>query len=124
LASKFIYISQWQQETFRLLRSQENSYMGSEMVIELHDRDGAQVVMHALESYKDRLRSSIDRTNRLLAGFEKTYGVSTAHFLVHMAAEDLAGGDLEYVQWAGEAQLLSRLEAELRELENARCQLP
>jgi hypothetical protein len=41
-----------------------------------------------------------------------------------MAAEDLAGGDLEYVQWAGEAQLLNRLEAELKELENARCQLP
>ena len=98
--------------------------MGSEIVIELHDRDGAQVVMHALESYKDRLRSSIDRTNRLLDGFEKTYGVSTAHFLAHMAAEDLAGGDLEYVQWAGEAQLLNRLQAELKELENARCQLP
>ena len=98
--------------------------MGSEMVIELHDRDGAQVVMHALESYKDRLRSSIDRTKRLLAGFEKTYGVSTAHFLAHMAAEDLAEGDWEYVQWAGEAQLLNRLEAELKELENARCQLP
>lgn len=98
--------------------------MGAEMVIELDDRDGAQAVMHALESYKDRLRSSISRTKRLLAGFEKTYGVSTAHFLAHMAAEDLADGDLEYVQWAGEAQLLNRLEAELEELENARCQLP
>jgi len=98
--------------------------MGSEIVIELHDQEGAQVVMHALESYKDRLRSSIDRTNRLLAGFEKNYGVSTAHFLAHMAAEDLGGGDLEYVQWAGEAQLLHRLQAELKELENALCQLP
>jgi hypothetical protein len=98
--------------------------MGSEIVIELPDPEGAQVVMHALESYKDRLRSSIDRTNRLLAGFEKTYGVSTAHFLANMAAEDLEGGDLEYVHWAGEAQLLCRLQAELKELENARCQLP
>jgi len=98
--------------------------MGSEMIIELNDRNGAQVVLHALESYKDRLRSGIDRTKRLLAGFEKTYGVSTAHFFIHMAAEDLAGGDLEYVQWAGEAQLLNGLEAELKELENARYQLP
>jgi hypothetical protein len=41
-----------------------------------------------------------------------------------MTAEDLAGGDLEYVEWAGEAKLLEGLEAELRELEDARCQLP
>jgi hypothetical protein len=41
-----------------------------------------------------------------------------------MTAEDLAGGDLEYVEWAGEAKLLEGLEAELRELEDARCHLP
>ena len=41
-----------------------------------------------------------------------------------MTAEDLAGGDLEYVEWAGEAKLLAGLEAELRELEDARCYLP
>ena len=39
-----------------------------------------------------------------------------------MAAEDLEGGDLEYVEWAGEARLLEGLEAELQELENARYQ--
>lgn len=97
--------------------------MGSEMIIELQGREGVQVVVQALESYKERLRSGIDRTKRLLSRFEETYGVSTAHFLKDTAAEDLAGGDLEYVQWAGEAQLLNRLEAELRELENARYQL-
>lgn len=69
------------------------------------------------------MRSSVDRTKRLLAKYEETYGVSTAHFLTHLASEDLTGGDLEYVQWAGEAQLLNRLEAELKELENARYQL-
>jgi hypothetical protein len=36
-----------------------------------------------------------------------------------MAAEDLAGGDLEYVEWAGEAKLLEGLNAELGELEGA-----
>ncbi len=40
-----------------------------------------------------------------------------------MSAEDLQGGDLEYVEWAGEAKLLEGLEQELRELENARIQL-
>jgi hypothetical protein len=41
-----------------------------------------------------------------------------------MTAEDLAGGDLEYVDWAGEARLLENLEHELAELMDARVQLP
>ena len=40
-----------------------------------------------------------------------------------MTAEDLSGGDLEYVEWAGEAGLLEGLESELKELENARYEL-
>jgi hypothetical protein len=55
--------------------------MGSEIVIELQDREGVQVVIQALESYKERLRSGIDRTKRLLAKFEESHGMSTAHFL-------------------------------------------
>ena len=41
-----------------------------------------------------------------------------------MVAEDLEGGDLEYVEWAGEAKLLEGLEAELAELGYARYHLP
>ena len=98
--------------------------MSVRMVIELQDREGAQTVVQALEAYKARLRASIARTQRRLAEFEARYGVDTAHFLREMTAEDLAGGDLEYVEWAGEARLLEGLEAELRELEHARCHLP
>ena len=98
--------------------------MSVHMVIELRDRAGAQTVVQALEAYKTRLRASIARTQRRLAEFETYYGVDTSHFLRDMTAEDLAGGDLEYVEWAGEARLLEGLEAELRELEHARCHLP
>jgi hypothetical protein len=98
--------------------------MSVHMVIELRDRAGAQTVLQALDAYKVRLRASIERTKRRLAEFETRYGVDTARFLREMAAEDLAGGDLQYVEWAGEAKLLAGLEAELRELEDARCQLP
>ncbi len=59
----------------------------------------------------------IERTQRRLAQFEQRYGVDTARFLQEMAAEDLEGGDLEYVEWAGEAKLLEGLEVEPRELE-------
>ena len=98
--------------------------MGIQMVIELSNPQGAQVVLHALEIYKARLRASIERTKRCLTAFEERYGMSTAHFLAEMTAEDLPGGDLEYVEWAGEAKLLEKLEDELKELEHAHYQLP
>jgi hypothetical protein len=98
--------------------------MSVQMVIELRNRAGAQTVLQALDAYKVRLRAGIERTRRRLAEFETRYGMETARFLREMAAEDLTGGDLEYVEWAGEAKLLEGLEAELRELEDARCQLP
>ncbi len=98
--------------------------MSVQMVIELRGREGAQAVIQALDAYKVRLRAGIERTKRRLAEFETRYGVDTTRFLREMTAEDLAGGDLEYVEWAGEAKLLEGLETELRELEDARCQLP
>ncbi len=98
--------------------------MSIQMVIELSDRQGTQTVLHALETYKTRLRASVERTRRRLTEFEQRYGVTTAHFLAKMTAEDLPGSDLEYVEWVGEARLLEGLEAELKELEHARYKLP
>ncbi len=63
-----------------------------------------------------RLRAGIERTRQRLAEFEARYGVTTTHFLEHMTAEDLKGGDLDYVEWAGEARLLEGLEQELEEI--------
>ena len=97
--------------------------MGVELIIELADLHAANTVQVALESYQARLRASIERTRRRLASFEERYTVSTDRFLSEMASEDLLGGDLEYVEWAGEAKLLDGLMQELRELENARYQL-
>jgi hypothetical protein len=98
--------------------------MTVQMVIELREKRGVQPIVQAIESYKARLRASIERTQRRLAEFEKQYGVNTSHFLEEMTAEDLEGGDLEYVEWAGEAKLLEGLKAELSELEYACYHLP
>ncbi|OGG52799.1 MAG: hypothetical protein A3F84_19625 [Candidatus Handelsmanbacteria bacterium RIFCSPLOWO2_12_FULL_64_10] len=98
--------------------------MNAQMVIELRDAAGAQTILQALDAYKARLKAGIERTKRRLSAFETRYGVDTAHFLNEMTAEDLKNGDLEYVEWAGEARLLEGLEAELLELEDARYQLP
>ncbi len=98
--------------------------MSTQLLIELPNKEGAQVVFHALESYKARLQAGIERTKRRLGEFEQRYKTSTDYFLKYMAAEDLAEGDLEYVEWSGEAQLLKSLEQELIELEHAHYQLP
>jgi hypothetical protein len=97
--------------------------MSVQLVIEVPDAQGAQVVLNALESYKARLRANIERTSRNLQAFEQRHGVSTTQFLTEGVAEDLSGGDLEYVDWAGEAKLLDGLESELTQLERAQYQL-
>ena len=98
--------------------------MTTRMVIEVDGAQAYRSVLSAIDAYKQRLRASIARGRRQLALSEDRHGASTEHFLTHMAAEDLAGGDLEYVEWAGEAKLLGSLETELGELEQARYELP
>jgi hypothetical protein len=98
--------------------------MSIQFVIEMPGEQTALSVMRALDLYKARLRNSVERARRRLADFETRYQVTTAHFLKKMTAEDLTGGDLEYVEWAGEAKLLAGLENELGELEHARYQFP
>lgn len=97
--------------------------MSAAVVIGLANPKTADTVQAILESYQVRLRASIKRTRRRLARFEERYAISTDRFLVEMTAEDLEGGDWEYVEWAGEAKLLAGLQAELEELSNARFQL-
>lgn len=98
--------------------------MSAQMVIELKEEKDARSIHSAIEAYKTRLGASISRTQRRLAEFEQLYGVTTTRFLQTMTAEDLSGGDMEYVTWAGEAQLLVGLEDELAELEHVHYQLP
>jgi hypothetical protein len=94
------------------------------MTIELATPQAAGIVLRALDLYKTQLKTSIARTQRKLTKFEKQYHVTTTNFLTDMTAEDLPGGDLEYVEWAGEAKLLIGLQTELQELEHASYQLP
>lgn len=97
--------------------------MTVQLVIELNNRRTMDSIVQAVETYKARLRLSIERARDRLANFERRYDVETTYFLREMAAEDLAGGDIEYVEWAGQAKLLEGLEAELRELEDAQYRL-
>lgn len=98
--------------------------MTTRLIIEFEAEQGYRSVLSAIEAYKVRLNAATERSRRLLAAFEAKYGVGTDTFLNEWTAEDLEGGDLEYVEWAGEAKLLAGLEGELGELEQARYELP
>jgi hypothetical protein len=62
------------------------------------------------------LQLALGLARKRLAQFEQKYGVSSDHFITTMVAEDLEGGDEEYVRWAGEYKLKQRLEEKLHKL--------
>ena len=68
------------------------------------------------ESQVARLELGLQLARKRLAPFEQKYGVTSEYFISEMAAEDLEGGDDEYVRWAGEYKLMQRLQEKLQEL--------
>ncbi len=59
------------------------------------------------------MKYSLGIGQKRLAVFEKKYGVSSVVFMDEWAAENLEGQDIEYVEWAGEIKLVSRLKERL-----------
>ena len=60
----------------------------------------------------------VNLARKRLKRFETKYNVSSDKFINEWSAEDLKGEDLEYVEWAGEYQLFSRLNDRLVVLES------
>jgi len=71
------------------------------------------VLKEALEIEALRLKYSLNLAKKRLKRFETKYNVSSEIFINEWSAEDLKGKDLEYVEWAGEYQLFSRLNERL-----------
>lgn len=78
------------------------------------------LVRSAVEGEITRLELALKRARERLAPFEQKYGVTSEHFMSEMAAEDLEGGDEEYVHWAGEYKLMERLHDKLQQLQEIR----
>ena len=67
------------------------------------------LVRSAIESQIVKLELALKLADKRLQPFEQKYGVVSARFISEMTAEDLVGGDDEYVHWAGEYRLRQRL---------------
>ena len=86
----------------------------AEIVLKTNKPDkAAQVLREALETEALRLKYSLSLAKRRLKRFEAKYNISSKKFMSEWSAEDLKGRDLEYVEWAGEYQLFSRLNERL-----------
>lgn len=78
------------------------------------------LVRSAIEGEIARLELALKLARERLAPFERKYGVTSEHFIAEMVAEDLEGGDEEYVHWAGEYKLMERLREKLHQLQEIR----
>ena len=86
----------------------------AEIILKTNKPDKApQVLREALETEALRLRYSLNLAKKRLKRFETKYNISSDKFINEWSAEDLKGADLEYVEWAGEYQLFSRLNERL-----------
>ncbi|MDP2977096.1 MAG: hypothetical protein Q8N45_12905 [Anaerolineales bacterium] len=83
---------------------------------EQRTKDVLYLVQSAVESEIARLELALEAARRRLMPFEQKYGVTTEHFIAEMSAEDLDGKDDEYVHWAGEYQLMQKLQEKLQHL--------
>lgn len=73
-------------------------------------------IKNAISSEIKRLEIGLRKTGLQLVKFEKKYGVSSAVFRQRFAAEDLKGGDREYIEWMGELKLSERIANDLKNL--------
>ncbi len=80
-------------------------------------RDSAvDAIKTAISSEIKRLEIGLLKTVKQLEKFEKKYRVSSKVFRQRFTAEDLKGGDREYVEWMGELALQERIADDLRKL--------
>ena len=75
------------------------------------------LVQSAIKGEIARLELALKMAEKRLTPFEQKYGVTSDYFMAEMTAEDLAGGDDDYVSWAGEYKLKQRLQEKLRQLQ-------
>lgn len=74
------------------------------------------LVRSAIENQVAKLELGLKMAQKRLTPFEQKYSATSEYFISEMTAEDLEGGDDEYVRWAGEYKLMQRLQEKLRQL--------
>ena len=84
----------------------------------LTDQEGmSEMIRSAILAEIKRLEIGLKKTEKEIRAFENKYKVSSEVFLAQFAAEDLHGGDEEYVRWEGELKVRQGIREDLKRLE-------
>ena len=68
-----------------------------------------QLVKSTIDDEITKLELAVEMADKRLEPFEEKYRITSEDFLQRFTAEDLDGGDDEYVCWAGEYRLKQRI---------------
>jgi hypothetical protein len=91
----------------------------TEIILKTNAPDkAAHILKEALATEASRIKYSLNLAKKRLERFESKYNISSVKFINEWSAEDLRGRDMEYVEWAGEYRLFSRLTERLEVLES------
>ncbi len=74
------------------------------------------LIRSAIEAGIKRLEISLKKTEKVIRGFEEKYKISSDIFIREYSAEDMEGGDDEYISWMGEIKIREKLNEELDKL--------
>jgi len=74
------------------------------------------LIKSAVYSEIKRLEIGLGKTDREIRKFEEKYRISSDIFLREYSAEDMDGGDDEYVSWMGEIRIREKIAEELGKL--------
>ena len=80
--------------------------------------EAVNILRDALRTEEMRLSHALEIAAQRIRRFEEKYDVSSSAFKEQWTAEDLLGGDVEYVEWAGELKLASRAQESLNILKS------
>lgn len=82
------------------------------------ERNVTEIVKSAISAELKRFEIALNKTDREIKKFEEEYKVSSGVFLREFTAEDLKGGDEEYIKWAGELKIRERILEDLQKLKD------
>ena len=80
------------------------------------NKEVSQLMQSAIQAEIKRIEIGLNSTNRIIAEFEKKYGISSEKFVKDFAVGDLKGKDEEYAKWADALKLKKRMEDDLKKL--------
>ena len=76
------------------------------------------LVKSAISAEIKRMEIGLNKTEQEIEKYENKYQVDSNVFLKDITAEDLKGGDNEYIKWTGEIKLKERILDDLSKLKD------